>query len=1132
MRIKNALAQPRSKVTVTAALTAAAVAIAAVGVSALDVQTSAFWERPHAQMIPAVPAVAWAPGNGTSMLPFLAGAQNAGTGAKVDGTRSTTPSHPTSLPGAAGQVRVTTAALLSQVSPKLAVPPANPAGAGDFTALPGTGAGQWGVAGQTGSFTWSYPLTGRAAPAGPSPSLAFAYDSSSVDGLTSSTNNQATPVGDGWTLAGLGTIRQRFAPCMDQGVASSYDLCGNPGGQSLSISFGGRSGTIVKDATTGAYHLGADDGTKVEYLTAAGQNGTFDGGYWKLTDTSGTQYFFGRNKLPGWAAGSATTNSADTVPVGAANSSQPCTAGSFGASLCQQAYAWNLDYVVDTHGNSEAVYYAQDTNWYASQAGAGANLQYVRTSRPTRVDYGMRSGSELTASAPLQYTFAYTGRCTGVDCTKGTDVPTGLSCASTGTCATQSPTFYTDQRLQTVTAQTLVGTAYQAADSWALAHAMPDPGDGTKPALWLGSVAHTGANTAAGTAVTDPATTFAGQTLQNRVMVADGLAPLDRYRLSSITTPTGSVVSVSYMGQECSSTNLPASPQANTKRCFPQWWAPSTPIAQPARMDYFHIYPVAAIGVSAGPGGNGSVDTLTSYQYLGTPAYKYAAPKYVAGSGGSQLTWSVLAGWGQVKTITGNDSGGANPTTTTTYLRGLDGTPSDTSGGTVSATVTTTDGTAIKDSPWFAGATVETQTFLGTAGARLTDTVTVPWASAPTATGAAGLGSPTARHTGPAQVTTSEASSQSGGTRSRTVKTTYDAQGRPTSVSTGAETGTTGTASCVLTAYADNTGANLLALPATVTTRAGECAADGTSTGDILAATATLYDSSTSAVPGSSGYTQPTKGEAARTDTATANTGGTVTAWLQGPSRTFDALGRVLTSTDSTTGTARTTTTAYSPATGVPTTVTATNPLGWQTSQTLDAVRGQVLTDTDANGYATTNVYDASGRLTKTWDPLRPQATYPSTPSKAITYSVSQTAPSWVKTDTVVASGSTMPNYTVYDGAGRVRQTQRNAPGGGAIATNTFYNSAGQVSRTDNDFVMTSSPTGTLMIPTLAVPSSTTYAYDGAGRGTVVTAVANDNQTLWATTTSYTGADTTTVTGPGNAAATQTVTSLSGDTVC
>lgn len=712
----------------SAAVAAASVTIAAMGLFAVDVPVSALWDASHTQAIAPVPASAWAPGDGSLTVPFLTGAQDAGTGAKVDGTRiaSAPAAHPSSAQGSgtAGTAKVDTAALVrSQVAPKLAAPPANPGGAGDFTALPGSGSGKWGVAGQTGSFTWSYPLTGRAAPGGPSPSLAFSYDSSSVDGLTSSTNNQASTVGDGWTLSGLGTIRQKFAPCMDQGVANSYDLCGNPGGQSISISFGGRSGTIVKDAATGTYRLADDDGTKVEYLTAAGQNGTYDGGYWKLTDTSGAQYFFGLNKLPGWTNGAATTNSADTVPVGAANSSQPCAAGSFGASLCQQAYAWNLDYVVDTHGNSEAVYYAQDTNWYASQAGTGANLQYVRTSRPTRTDYGMRAGSELTASAPLQYTFAYTGRCTGVDCSKGTDVPTGLACASTGTCGTQSPTFYTDQRLQTVIAQALVGSSYQAADSWALAHAMPDPGDGTSPALWLGSVTHTGANTAAGTAITDPATVFAGQTLQNRVWVTDGLAPLDRYRLSSITTPTGSVVSVSYMGQQCSPTNLPASPQSNTMRCFPQWWAPSTPIAQPARMDYFHIYPVAAVGVSAGPGGNGSVDTLTSYQYLGNPAWKYAAPKYVAGTGGSQLTWSVLAGWGQVKTITGNDSSGNNPTTTTTYLRGLDGTPSDTAGGTVASTVTTTDGTAIPDSPWFGGAAVETQTFLGTAGARLTDTV-------------------------------------------------------------------------------------------------------------------------------------------------------------------------------------------------------------------------------------------------------------------------------------------------------------------------------------------------------------------------------------------------------------------------
>lgn len=1094
------------------------------------------WQK--AQELPAVSAVPWTPSGPSGGVPFLAGTGTApGSRAQVAGTEQVTIGRFLG-PQNSDASNAVSAKTASLIQPRTVAPPANDKGAGNFSAFPGTGASQWGSASQTGGFTWSLPLSGRAAPAGGSPVLSLAYDSSSVDGLTSATNNQASPIGDGWSLTGLGSIRQKFGSCLDQNVTRSYDLCGNADGQSFTIAFGGRSGKIIKDAASGVFKLENDNNTRIEYLKAAGQNSTYDGGYWKLTDTAGTQYFFGRNKLPGWAFGLATTNSVDTVPVGAANSSQPCAAGSFAASLCQQASAWNLDYVVDTHGNSQAVYYAQDTNYYASQQGTGSRLSYVRSSRPVRVDYGMRAGSELAANAaPLQYVFAYTGRCTGVDCTKGSDIPPSFACTSSGTCDVQWPTFYSDQRLKTVTTKTLIGSAYQSIDSWALAHSFPDPGDGTKPALWLASITHTATDTTAGrTAITEAPITFSGQTLQNRVWVVDGQAPLDRYRVSNIKLPTGGALSVSYTAAECSPTNLPSSPETNTKRCFPQKWAPTTPYPQEARTDYFHIYPVAAVGVSAGPGGG--VDMLTSYQYIGTPAWKYPELKYVTGKGASDMTWSVGAGWSQVKTIRGNNPGTANPTSTTTYLRGLDGTPSDTTGGTRSSTVTTTDGTVITDSPWLARQSVESQSFLGNTTTRLSSTITVPWSSSPTATSTAALGSATARHIGITSQKSIQASGQTAapinGTRSRTTSYTHDGYGRVTATSSTAQTGGTD-ATCQLTVFADNTSLNLLAFPATQTTRTGECAG-GTSTGAILAASRTLYDSSGSADPGSPGYQAPTKGQVTRIDNATATTAGSVTTWQQGPTIGYDVLGRTTSSTDATTGTNRVTTTAYTPATGLATSVTTTNPLGWVSSQAFDPARGMTTTSNDVNGNVATSEYDAEGRVVRQWDPLRPKATNP-TPSLAITYTPSQTAPSWIRADKINTSGGTNSVFTIFDGLGRTRQTQTNSPIGGSIVTETHYNSAGNVAKNVHEYYMTAAPSGTLFTPTIAVPSTTTYGYDAAGRPTTTTDVANDNQTLWTTTLSYAGVDTVTTTGPtepgGTAAASarQAVSDLNGNAV-
>ncbi|MGO4860116.1 AAA family ATPase [Arthrobacter sp. 2MCAF14] len=353
-------------------------------------------------------------------------------------------------------------------------------------------------------------------------------------------------------------------------------------------------------------------------------------------------------------------------------------------------------------------------------------------------------------------------------------------------------------------------------------------GRGTAPALWLGDITHSGIDTSAGTTITDPKTVFNGQVLQNRVWVTDGLAPLDRYRITSIKSPTGAVTTIGYSGADCTPTSLPASPQSNTRRCFPQWWTPTTPIVQAPRMDWFHVYPVQAVSADAGPGGPGSLTQTTTYSYLGTPAWRYPELKYRTDTASSKLTWSVLAGWSQVKTIT------ATSAVTTTYLRGLDGTPSNTTGGTVSSTVTASDGTAVTDSPWFSGRTLETQSTLGDGGALLKVTSSFPWASTPTATGATALGTPTARHLGTGRVWSKSA--VAAGWRNTNASTGYDSLGRPVWISDQGDTGTTTDDTCTTTAYATGTAANLLHFTAATNTYAGVCNADGTPAGNLLTA--------------------------------------------------------------------------------------------------------------------------------------------------------------------------------------------------------------------------------------------------------------------------------------------------------
>jgi hypothetical protein len=65
-------------------------------------------------------------------------------------------------------------------------------GGGDYTATSLKPAGQWQAGGASDDFTYDYPIDVPDVPGGLTPQVQLTYDSQSVDGLTSSTNNQAS----------------------------------------------------------------------------------------------------------------------------------------------------------------------------------------------------------------------------------------------------------------------------------------------------------------------------------------------------------------------------------------------------------------------------------------------------------------------------------------------------------------------------------------------------------------------------------------------------------------------------------------------------------------------------------------------------------------------------------------------------------------------------------------------------------------------------------------------------------------------------------------------------------------------------------------------------------------------------
>src|SRR5262249_42998166 len=154
---------------------------------------------------------------------------------------------------------------------------------------------------------------------------------------------------------------------------------------------------------------------------------------------------------------------------------------------------------------------------------------------------------------------------------------------------------------------------------------------------------------------TEPSVTFAGTTLQNRVWAIDGLAPLDKYRISSIKTELGATVSVTYSAQQCVPADraaIFAAPQSTTKRCYPQWWSPVVTPPQAPQQDLFHKYVVTGVIDNPNTGGAGAPAIEKSYVY-GSPAWRYNDSPQVPAD---KRTWSVFAGFDTTEVRVGSAS--------------------------------------------------------------------------------------------------------------------------------------------------------------------------------------------------------------------------------------------------------------------------------------------------------------------------------------------------------------------------------------------------------------------------------------------------------------------------------------------
>ncbi|MEU4214069.1 RHS repeat-associated core domain-containing protein [Actinoplanes sp. NPDC026623] len=1024
---------------------------------------------------------------------------------------------------------------------------------GDYSATPLQASSTWSAGGNSGDFSWAYPMRSPPSLGGPAPQVSLAYSSASVDGRGETTNNQPSWVGEGFEYW-PGFIERRYASCSDDrsnsganNTADSGDLCWGTDNATLSLS--GSGGEMIKDG--GGWRLKNDDNSKIEHLTTT-VNGDNDNEYWRVTTGEGNQFYFGLNRLPGYtgtAPANKTTNSTWTVPVAGNHANEQCHATAFVDSFCNQAWRWNLDYVVDRHGNTMSLFYKTESNNYGRNNKKTDVVSYTRGGTLDHIDYGTdnRTGKDTTntaTAAPMTVVFTPADRCLS-DC--GThdqahwgDVPWDQSCTSSTTCTDDqgSPTFWSTKRLAQITTKVWNAGAgeYRDVENWTLTHTWPDPGDGTRAGMWLEAISHSGRN--AGT-VAMPDVNFDWVQLANRVDTAtDGKPAMNWMRISTIWTDSGLKLDVRYTDPECSGSNLPSSPQNNTKRCYPvKEQQPNKSI----KTEYFHRYLVSTVTqadcvTATGPNcanAVGAPDVTTNYEYVGTPAWHHTDDDGITKD--NLRTWSDFRGYRQVNTRVGEPGQGKQTLSEAVYFRGIYG-DQDGSGDTRTDKLPAIDGNAdgdaddaadspaVNDEDAFAGTLRQTTVFNGVESTPVSSEFSTPWQSAPTATRKIGDSTTYARHLS-TWSTWNATVLAAGGRKVARADYTYDSYGMETQLADSGDVAVTGDEQCTKTTYGRNTTANILALANRIESYALACGKNPTKEEDVISDVRSSFDSRD--------YGQaPTKGDTTLNERAKSWTPTAGSSWMTTNTYAYDSYGR---KTDEGDQRGSHTLTAYTPVSGGPVTkITETNALLWTSTSELEPGYGKAIAKTDVNGRRTDISYDGLGRIIKLWLPNHPKATYSTQPNTEYVYlNKASGGMNAVTTKKLNANGTYVTSHALYDGLLRPRQTQQMsmATGNvGTVFTETKYDAAGRSALTSTHFDAAVQPSTTLFTVLDWQPKvQTANEYDRAGRQTAAV-VKSSGAEKWRTTTVY-GGDRTSVVPPPGGVATTSITDGQGRTV-
>ncbi|WP_241826984.1 polymorphic toxin-type HINT domain-containing protein [Streptomyces graminilatus] len=997
---------------------------------------------------------------------------------------------------------------------------------GSFKATPLASSGKWAAGGSSGAFTWSYPLTVPAAPAGPAPSISLGYNSQTVDGRTAVSSPQVSWIGEGWDYD-PGHIERRYRSCQDDRKTLKSGIPNNKAAKDKTsdlcwvsynavMSLAGRTTELVRDAPAGSnpetdtevYRPMQDDGTRVE-RRVAGTNRDDNGEYWIVTTTDGTKYYYGLNKVGG---GHADTDSVSTVPVFGNHPGEPCNSTVFANSRCgagkQQAWRWGLDKVVDVHGNTLVISWNQEKNHYAVKKKFTAPEQYDRFAYPRIIEYGMRA--DLTKpSATVE--FGAEQRCleSAAACDDDNfaktddpgayrlwwDTPGNLNCKATSKMCPAFPSFWTQMRLATITTkgarpgQTGLGKV----DTYTLNQSFPKDWYDTAPSLWLNSITRRGFAPGDSTGIlqhTD-GVSFSeykvGSTSPLRVRLRDKQLPnlvrtgpgdqrpgFTRPRIGTVSTESGGDVEVEYQG------GCAIEPATDKGRdngtCYPVRWSPDGDEKTPAKA-WFNKYVVASVTERDKVTSHGQ-DIHTLYEYTG-PAWSKSDDEFTRPS---LRTFSDWRGYREVAVTKGSSTVGNGILQTqsyskTRYFLGVGGQVKDSEDKyTLLA----------DDDRQYAGMTAETITYRDSGKKVQQRTLNFPWskqtASRPREAEDATDMEPLLAHRSGVRRTDEIQTVDTSWRAVRTLTAVDDSYGLPIQVETAVvkPNGSAETLSdqtCTVTTYVHNPAAWLIGLPKSQRSTGTSCAGLGTADPEtkLIKSVSYSYDGSTS------GIEIPSKGQV----TTVTDVDGTGTSDVVAARATYDPLGRIRTVTKPGAGTTRT---EYTPGDGggPVTAVTTTNALGHAVTTTFDPGRSLALTVTDANNRVTRSEYDALGRMVRGWSPSRSAG---GKPDVVISYDSAiangkVTRPAAVTTSTLKDDGTYSRQVTLYDGLLRQVQTQSEAHGPGRVISDTTYDDHGLVDEQKGAYLAKGDPATALFSPRseTLIPSKVKFRYDGLER--------------------------------------------------